>query len=169
MLLSLIRKEILQHLMSLRFAIACVLCLVVILCSILVRCRDYSQLLDDYAQESAMAREQLNSVNWPWAFSMQIFTRPNPMKILVRGVSGAKGRSVRVSPRELLELDFPELDNPSAALFPSTDLVMFVGVIMSLLAIVFGYDAICGEKEHGTLRLMLSYSVPRSLSPEIAS
>ena len=34
-------------------------------------------------------------------------------------------------------------------------------LIFWLLAIVFGYDAICGEKERGTLRLMLSCSVPR--------
>ena len=38
---------------------------------------------------------------------------------------------------------------------------IFVGVVMSLMAIVFGYDAICGEKELGTLRLMVSYGVPR--------
>ena len=55
MLRQLIKKEILEHLMSLRFAIACVLCLVVILCSIFVRGRDYSQVMDDYQQESAMA------------------------------------------------------------------------------------------------------------------
>jgi len=49
------------------------------------------------------------------------------------------------------------------SLFQAIDLVAFVGLILSLMAVVFGYDAICGEKERGTLQLMFSYSVPRHL------
>ncbi len=48
MLLWIIRKEILDHLISLRFAIACVLCFIVILSSLFVRDLDPVQMLDDY-------------------------------------------------------------------------------------------------------------------------
>lgn len=37
-----------------------------------------------------------------------------------------------------------------------------VGLIVSLAAIIFGYDAVTGEKEAGTLRLISSNAVPRS-------
>jgi ABC-type transport system involved in multi-copper enzyme maturation permease subunit len=37
-----------------------------------------------------------------------------------------------------------------------------VGLIVSLAAIIFGYDAISGEKEAGTLRLILANPVPRA-------
>ena len=168
MLSQLIKKEILDHLMSLRFAIACVLCLMVILCSVFVRSRDYGQVLDDYEQESAMARQQMDDMRAPWGLlwgdqGVTVLRRPNPLKIFVRGVSDANGGAVRVSAAERLEPEFRDPDNPGAVLFPSTDRVTFVGVIMSLMALVFGYDAICGEKQRGTLRLMLSYSVPRHL------
>jgi ABC-type transport system involved in multi-copper enzyme maturation permease subunit len=38
-----------------------------------------------------------------------------------------------------------------------------VSAILSLLAILFMFDSICGEKESGTLRLVLSNAVPRYL------
>jgi len=46
-------------------------------------------------------------------------------------------------------------------LFPVVDILFIVAIVMSLLAFVFSYDAISGEREEGTLKLLLSYSVPR--------
>jgi len=62
-------------------------------------------------------------------------------------------------------LEFPESyeKNPMLPLFPTVDLVFVVGIILSLLALSFSYDAVAGEKENGVLRLMMSYSVPRDL------
>ena len=56
MLKQLIKKEILEHLMSLRFAITCVLCLMVILSSLFVRGRDYTQASEDYYESVAMKK-----------------------------------------------------------------------------------------------------------------
>ncbi len=164
MLTRLITKEILEHLMSLRFAIACALCLIVILCSLFVRCQDYAQVLDDYYQETEMEKTSLDSMNHPWRIVWQgvkVYSRPNPLKVFVRGVDDSNGLAVRVSSNVQLRPIMRNLQNTAVPLFPSIDLVSFVGLIMSLMALVFGYDAVCGEKERGTLRLMLSYSVPR--------
>ena len=164
MLGQLIRKEILEHMMSLRFAIACVLCLVVILCSLFVRCQDYVQVLGDHHEETRMEQHKIDTMDHPWRFvwrGVNVYRRPNTLKIFVRGVDDSYGDAVRVSSNERLRPIVRSLQNTAVPLFPSIDLVAFVGLIMSLLAIVFGYDAVCGEKERGTLRLMLSYSVPR--------
>ncbi len=166
MLGSLIKKEILEHLMSLRFAIACVLCLVVILCSVFVRARDFVQVLDDQRQETKMANQWLDDLREPWALGwsgrpIAVPRLANPMKVFVRGVRSDNGGAVNVSTRTRLEPSYRPVSSPAVVLFPPIDLVTFVGVILSLMALVFGYDAVCGEKERGTLRLMLSYSVPR--------
>ena len=166
MLGRLIKKEILEHLMSLRFAIACVLCLIVILTSLFVRGRDYGQVSADYHEESAMEKHRIEEIRWPWDLpweGVRIHRRPNPLKIFVRGVTDANGGTVRVVSHERLQPVIRDVQNTALPLFPSIDLVAFVGLILSLMAIVFGYDAVCGEKERGTLRLMLSYSVPRHL------
>lgn len=163
MLGRLIKKELLEHLMSLRFAIALVLCLVVILCSLFVRVRDYNQVVDDYTQSVAMERQRLANIERPWGFpwsGVNVHLAPNPLKVFVRGLEDANGLAARVSTGPL-QPEVKEAQNVSVALFPPIDLVAFVGLIMSLMAVVFGFDGICGEKDRGTLRLMLSYSVPR--------
>ncbi len=53
-------------------------------------------------------------------------------------------------------------DNPLPVLFPPLDLIFIVTIIMSLMAILFSYDAIAGEREKGTLKLMISNSISRA-------
>ena len=47
-------------------------------------------------------------------------------------------------------------------MFPLIDLTFIVTILLSLIALLFSYDAICGEKEEGTLKLMLSNNVSRA-------
>lgn len=53
------------------------------------------------------------------------------------------------------------LHNPVPLLFPLIDFCSIVGIVISLMAVVFTYDAITGEKQRGTLKLVLSGGVPR--------
>jgi ABC-type transport system involved in multi-copper enzyme maturation permease subunit len=46
--------------------------------------------------------------------------------------------------------------------FADLDWAFVISVIMSFAALVLIYDAITGEKERGTLSLVMSYSIPRS-------
>lgn len=164
MLRQIIRKEILDHLMSLRFAIACVLCFIVILCSLFVRHQDYGQTLKAYDEDSRAAKSNLDKLDHPWILiwrGIPVYHPPNPLKIFVRGVEDQNGYKVTVLSAGLPYFETAGIANPLLSLFPSMDMLTFVGIIMSLLAVVFGHDVICGEKERGTLRLMLSYGVPR--------
>jgi len=45
--------------------------------------------------------------------------------------------------------------------FSDIDWVFIISLIFSFVALVFTYNSICGEKEAGTLRLMLAGSIPR--------
>ena len=45
--------------------------------------------------------------------------------------------------------------------FLEVDWAFVVGVVVSFVAVLFTYDAVCGEREDGTLQLMLSTPVPR--------
>jgi len=163
---QIIRRELLDHFMSLRFAISCVLCFIVILCSLFVRHQGYVQTRAAHHEEAAMDRTSLEKFDHPWRIVWQgvrVHHAPNPLKIFARGVEDQNRHTVELSSHALPYFESEHLGNPLLALFPCMDLVTFVGIIMSLLAIVFGYDAICGEKERGTLRLVLSYPVPRDI------
>lgn len=51
--------------------------------------------------------------------------------------------------------------NPAFGLFASPDITYIVNVVISLIALFFAFDAVCGERENGTLKLILVNSVPR--------
>lgn len=164
MLGRLIRKEILEHLMSLRFAIACSLCLLVVLSSLFVRIQDYNQAVDDYETRTRMEDRRLATMDHPSALTFggtTVFTRPNPLKIFVHGVNDSYAEAFQIKRAWEIEPASRSVFNVGGYLFPTMDLMAFAGLILSLMAVVFGYDAISGEKERGTLRLMLSYAVPR--------
>lgn len=58
-------------------------------------------------------------------------------------------------------LDRQARANDRLPLLPAIDWVFIVGTLMSLLAILVGYGAVCGEKRDGTLRLVFSNPVSR--------
>jgi ABC-type transport system involved in multi-copper enzyme maturation permease subunit len=53
-------------------------------------------------------------------------------------------------------------DDPLPVMFPLIDLTFIVTILVSLIALILSYDAVCGEKEDGTLKLMLANGLPRS-------
>ena len=165
MLFHIVRKELLDQLLSLRFAIACVVCVVVFVLSSLVLARDYREAMSTYNMNQVIHRNELLARTEVWSLFQGIkVNRPlNTMNVLVRGIAGDLTESIQVQQGN--RLDFPETyeQNPVLPLFPSVDFVFIVGIIMSLLALAFAYDGVSGERESGVLKLMLSYSAPRDL------
>jgi len=53
--------------------------------------------------------------------------------------------------------------NPIFTLFQPPDFVYVINIVLSLLAILFAFDCISGEKESQTLKLMLTNSIPRDV------
>ena len=41
------------------------------------------------------------------------------------------------------------------------DWAFIIGYVLSLIALLFTFDSVSGEREQGTLRLMLANSIPR--------
>ena len=56
----------------------------------------------------------------------------------------------------------PFLGEKFTSMFGVLDLAFIVKIVMSLVALLFTYDAISGEKEDGTFRLYASFSVSRA-------
>jgi ABC-type transport system involved in multi-copper enzyme maturation permease subunit len=163
MLLHLVRKELLDQLLSLRFAIACVLCLVVFLLSSLMLARDFRAAVSTYNMNSVLHRNEILQVTEIWGLGEVTVDRPpNAMNVVVRGINPDLTESVAVGRGRLDFADTYE-QNPLVPLFPAVDFVFIVGTIMSLLALAFSYDAVSGERESGVLKVVASYSVPRDL------
>ncbi|MGA7303901.1 MAG: ABC transporter permease, partial [Rhodothermales bacterium] len=101
--------------------------------------------------------------NWMGAGWAKVFRAPSPLRIFVIGLDDDIGRSERLEQRGTTSLTDPKLaEEPVFALFRPIDVTFVLLYVISLLAIVLSFDAVCGEKERGTLRLVLSNAIPRT-------
>ena len=163
MLFHLIRKELLDQLLSLRFSIANIVCVLVFVLSSVVLTREYREAASTLRMNQVMHRNTIlkqDEIHQLWD-GISVDRSLNFMNLLVRGVSSEFTESIHVWPGN--QLDFPEAyeQNPVVPLFPAVDFAFIVGIIMSLLALAFSYDAVSGERESGVLKIVMSYSVPR--------
>ena len=72
------------------------------------------------------------------------------------------GNSARVSVGEVPEIKSAITSkNPLLSVFPVLDIALTFKLVISVLAILVIYDTMSGEREDGTLRLIMSNSIPR--------
>ena len=171
MFLTLIRRELLDNLMTFRFAAAVVIMLLLVVANSVVLIKDYELRLADYNTAVKTHRQELREINKTYSDGMLSFwgtiivdRPPNPLSIFNTGLDKRLGNEVRVShifTPTIWDANKHAADNPYFNILTSIDIVLIFQGILSLLALIFAYDAIAGEYEHGTLRLVLSHPVGR--------
>jgi len=166
MLGTIVRKEFLVHALSLRFAMGFLLLLLLVPASMFLMAKNYQVQARAHDEGRDANRMALKQMTEPMEFHVMGSTaslRPSPLTIFCMGLGQQMSASVTNSSFRDTEIGGSRYPNPLFVLFNTPDLTYIVNVVMSLLAILFTFDAICGEKEQQTLKLMLSNSVPRDL------
>ena len=169
MFLTLIRRELLANLMTFRFLVAMVVTLSLVVANTLVLIADYERRLISYNTAVEQHSQQLVSRARTYseaANEILVDRPPNPLSIFNAGLDRRLGNSINVGYTlvpTLWDTHSHSADNPFLNLFSSVDLVLIFQVILSLLALLFAHDAIAGEREAGTLRLMMTNPVSRPI------
>lgn len=156
MLKTIINKEIQNNIFSFRFLVTFLILIVIVSTAVVILTDDYVRKLDEYSQrqreiENYMRNyahfNRVRSVIWP-------SQPPIPSYSLMRGLT----------PDDyIIENVFGEFDSdPLPIMFPLIDLTFIVTILLSLIALLFSYDSVCGEKEDGTLKLIFSNGLSRS-------
>ncbi|RMG45868.1 MAG: hypothetical protein D6723_17800 [Acidobacteria bacterium] len=165
MLRELIRKEMLQGILSFKFVVILVTSVVLILLAFLAGMSRYRMEVRAYLEGQAANREQMESAT-DWAdlgrMGLYVFRRPEFLALFSGSSTPATQSayiSIDASPR--FEGDTP-LIGSLPLLLGRLDFLAVVEVALSLFALLFAYDAICGEKEAGTLRMILAHPVSRA-------
>ena len=161
----LVEKELKYLFLSPKFTATFLACTVLILLSIQAGIMEYKNGRMQYEAATSLVTQELNDAErWQQVGGRQrIFREPKPMQIFVSGIHFDIGRYSVISSWQDIKLRQSAYSiEPLFAVFRSLDFLFIVQVVLSLLTIVFSYDLICGEKESGTLRLMLSNAVPRT-------
>ena len=152
MLKSIIRKEVLNNLLSYKFSIIIILSAILILVSIFVMYRDYCLAMENY---EILQQEPEDTI---------AVIRPTPLSIFAKGLDENLCRSYQSGFGGQISVSSKQKSvNDLFKLFTTPDLLYVVKVILSLCAMLFAFDIICGEKELGTLRQTISNTVKRPI------
>ena len=164
MLKTLIRRELLDNLMTFRFAAVLLITLLLVVANTFVLIQDYEQRLESYNDSVKRHQQDLdNSKTYSTAY-LFIDRAPNPLSIFNVGLDKRLGNYVGIYHGfmpTLWDARMHGTDNPFIAFFSSIDIVFVFEVILSLMGLIFAYDAIAGERERGTLRLVLAQPIGR--------
>jgi ABC-type transport system involved in multi-copper enzyme maturation permease subunit len=163
MLKTIIEKELRDVIGSTKFAIGFGVCAVLILLSFYSGASSFLQSRAQYEAAVAENVRQMEGItNWLQLQQHRIFLKPQPITSLVTGVSNDIGRTIAMQGRgELTSEGSRFAEEPVLAVFRFLDLEFLFQVVLSLFAILLGYNAISGEKEQGTLKLSFANAVPK--------
>jgi ABC-type transport system involved in multi-copper enzyme maturation permease subunit len=163
MLKILLEKELRDIVYSTKFAITFAAAAVLVLLSFYVGIRNYQESIREY--ENAKTTNAANiAAQTDWRqIQDRVFRKPQALEVLVNGVTNDVGRTTDMrSSGELNLINSRFSADPLFAVFRFLDLNFVFVIVFSLFAILFGYDAINGEKESGTLKLVFSNRVSRA-------
>ncbi len=163
MLWTLVEKEARDLIGSTKFVVLLAVMVLLVLTSFYVGAESYKMNVAQYRAAKAEDLRQYDGLtDWMQARHHRVFLTPQPLWSLVSGVSNDLGRTTEIQGRgELQAYDSKFNEDPIFAVFRFLDLQFLFQIILSLFAVLLGYDAVCGEKERGTLRLTFANSVSR--------
>ena len=165
MLTTLIRRELLDNLMTFRFAAAVFIMLLLVVANTVVLIKDYDQRLASYNAAVKSNQEQLLERRTYSGASWAVVRPPNLLSIFNVGLDKRLSNEIFVFYGFVptwWDGQVHGSTNPLLNLFSSIDIVFIFEVVLSLMSLIFAYDALAGERERGTLRLVLTHPVSRA-------
>jgi ABC-type transport system involved in multi-copper enzyme maturation permease subunit len=144
------RKEILSNLLSYKFFIVLLLIVLLVATSLFIMHRDFRQRMADYQVVRPKPGDPIALV------------APNPMAIFAKGLDDAMTRSFEVGVIGIEVRAGQASGNIIYSFFSAPDFLYVVRVVLSLVALLFGFDQVSREREQGTLKLLLGSSVSRA-------
>ena len=143
------------------------MCVLLIPLTLSINYRRYSQNLTDY-QESvkhaqAEAKENPPNAQDPNTEVSKFFLKPTPLSVFVNGLEEALPTYLGMTRNGVRQSSTGLAQASVAYVLGNLDFLFIVGTVFSLLALLFTFDAVAGEREAGTLRINLSNPLPRDV------
>ena len=158
------KKDFLLNLISARFIIGFLLCLVIIPFTVIVSVDNYLSQVQVYKIEQERAEKEYKEVR-VWSYLRPtVVNKPSVLSIFSTGISGNIGNKSKILLNEYPLFPSGQVvsrDNPLLNSFFSIDFSKVVAILISLIALVFSYDAITREREDGTMKLSLTGKISR--------
>ena len=187
MVFHIAKRELYDNMNSLRLALTVLLILTLMIVNAAKHLGGYRAEMSIYRNNVAQSLDHLRSGSENLYDLIEkgpgnFYKQPSPLSFCADGgeaflpdhVSAAEGRyivgwenaeGIHVWVNGIWTLKYPD-ENPNLRDirpdYTQIDWVLVISVVLSFVAILFTFDAISGERERGTLRMILSNSVSRS-------
>ena len=174
------KRELYDNLNSLRFALATILLLGLMLTNAILHLREHPERIQKYREDVAAHQNRLKSYAEESLYRLarkgpgDLHKKPSSLyfcaaraeAFLAAHVSGDSHAWIREDRgiENFWVLGYPSATPNRDNLDPEVTKVdwgFIIGYVLSLLALLFAFDSIASERERGTLRLMLANAIPR--------
>ena len=168
MLMTLIQKEVMHHILSVRFIALLVMCLLLVPLTLSINHQNYRQNLLDYQESVKLTNVEEKIINpsmelEPELEVSKLFLKPPPLSVFANGLGDALPSYLGMTRNGITQGPPATVSDSIAHLLGHLDFLFVVGTVFSLLALLFTFDAVAGEREAGTLRINLANALPRDL------
>jgi len=153
---TIIQRELLEHIHSLQFVILLLVSIVLFSVSGYVSTNTYKENIEKYNQNILTVSKAPST-----RFTM-IYRKPNPLSFIADGGLQVEPDRVSLQPKGSIGPSVSNQGNFKMPDIPYLDWTFIIKIIFSLYVILISFQSISGEKENGTLQLILSNSIGRN-------
>jgi ABC-type transport system involved in multi-copper enzyme maturation permease subunit len=162
MIWKIAKKEFLLNLMTFKFAVGAVACVLLTVVFMPILAADYRQRLEIYNRNVAENEAELRDAKVYRNIMHTIYRPPAVLSAFSAGLEKQLAGSAKIELEKVPELSVTERGgNPYLPILAVFDQSLIFKIIISILALLVAYDVVSGEREQGTLKLMLSDPIAR--------
>ena len=162
MIWKIAKKEFLLNLMTFKFAVGAIACVALTVVFMPVLVADYQNRLETYNMNVAGNEAELREAKVYKNIKHTIYRSPAVLSAFSAGLEKQMVGSAKIELDKVPELSVTQRKgNPYLPIFAVFDESLIFKIVISLLALLVAYDVISGERERGTLKLMLSGETAR--------
>ena len=178
------KRELYDNLNSLRFALTTILLLALMVTNAVKHLREHPKRVQAYRDAVTESSDRLTNHADDDLFKLaqygpgNFYKKPSPLHFCANGGESILPDTIKVGDPPVFATDgegnitlqgvwslsYPDANLQNKNVGPKVsqvDWAFIIGSILSLIALWFTFDAFSGERERGTLRLMLANSMPR--------
>jgi len=165
MLGTIIKKEILENILSFRFPLFLLISASLIPLGMYVNNLDYAKRVRDYSEQVRLSNEATKKVQMGdlmgGTVTLKGFRPPSPFSVFAQGFESALPRFYDFKYDGYKQGETSIGDESILSVLGKLDFTFIIQMVVSLIVLLFASDVISGEKESGTLRGIFSNFVPR--------
>jgi len=156
------KKEFLEKILDARVTISFLIAITLTIVTTFVVGEDYQTKKTAYDQAIAKAEADLKEVKVFSQYKPDLAYSPSPLIVFSRGVDLPSSIVLNIRPDWVPRYEQTTVgSNPLMRIFDTLDVATVLRILFALLVILLTYDSFSGEKENGTLQMILSNPVSR--------